>query len=283
MTGLSGLRRRSREVAGYLVAVTLEAARAWLDAARTPEGAWGYRPGQPASAEPSLLAAAAGCDLDPAWAETGTRGWSLMMVAACTRGLAAHEAARARALEAVQAWTPGTVAQTAGDFDGTLQGWSWVPNTFSWVEPTLWAVLSLRGARRGAQPRCVEGLAVLADRQGRDGGWNAGNPTILGEDLPSYGYLTGLVLMALPPGHASVRAALDFLVAAEAQPSAYGLAATVLGRLAHGAVLNGADAALLARQREDGSFDGRVDRTALALVALLAAAGEPVPLLLEAA
>ncbi len=262
--------------------MTLDAARAWLEGSRAPGGAWGYRRGGGFSAEASLLAAATGAALSPDALDGRDLGWGTLMVPACLRAHAEAGGLRDRAIAATLAWAPGVVPETAGDFDGTLRGWSWVEYTFSWVEPTLWAVLSLRGAGRGDHPRCVEGLAVLADRQGADGGWNAGNPSILGQDLPSYGYLTGLVLLALPRGHASVPGALAFLEAAEARPSVYGLAATVLGRLAHGADLRGADAALAARQGEAGDFAGRVDRTALAVLALAAAAGEPAPLLLEA-
>jgi hypothetical protein len=147
------------------------------------------------------------------------------------------------------------------------------------VEPTLWAVLSLRALGRGADPRVAEGLRVLADRQGADGGWNAGNPSVLGAALPSYAYLTGLVLLALPPGHPSVAPAVAFLRSDALRPSTLSLAAAVLGLHRHGQPVDALARDLAARAADDGGFDARVDRTALALLALTAAEGEPVPLL----
>jgi hypothetical protein len=38
---------------------------------------------------------------------------------------------------------------------------------------------------------------VLEDRQCDDGGWNFGNPIVLGDHLPSYGHTTAVALLAL--------------------------------------------------------------------------------------
>lgn len=244
--------------------------RAWLEAARGAAGAWGYRPGQPPSGEPTLLAVLAGLPAPLPWLRTAELGWARLMLP-----LALHEQPDARALvdEAVRHILNhrGTGGETAGDFDGDLPGWPWVENTFSWVEPTAWAVRSLEAAGKAPHLRIDGGLAVLADRQCADGGWNSGNPDILGQDLPGYLYLTGLVLTALPPGHTSVASALAFLDGVHERPSDLNLAWAILGRKAHG--YDGAPlaAALVDRQQPDGGFSGRVDRTAVALMALQAA------------
>jgi hypothetical protein len=86
--------------------------------------------------------------------------------------------------------------------DSSLQGWSWVEGTPSWVEPTAWCVLLLRRliARRPnpeAAERIRVGEQMLADRACRDGGWNYGNSNVYGQDLPPYVPTTALALLAL--------------------------------------------------------------------------------------
>jgi hypothetical protein len=262
--------------------VTLASARAWLDRARTSDGAWGYGVGAPAAPEPTLLACAAGLPVPVAWLESAALGWSALLLPAALRGRPEATDLRTAALAQLLEWDPGLVPITSGSFDGRLRGWSWVQATFSWVEPTLWAVLSLRGVAGSVHPRLTEGFSVLADRQGLDGGWNAGNPDVLGTPLPSYSYLTGLVLLALPAGHPAVPAAAGFLDSLTKQPSVYGLSAAVLGGLAHGLDTTSWAVALAALQDPDGGFSARVDRTALAACALSAQAGAGCPLLLDA-
>ena len=259
----------------------VDRARTWLDAARGPTGAWGYTPGGVPALEPTLLAVAAGAALPSAWLSRQEAGWGTLMQPACLRDRTEPDAAAlgAAASPVIHAWEPWLAPETPGDFDGGLRGWSWVPGTFTWVEPTLWAVLSLRALGEGADPRVAEGLRVLADRQGADGGWNAGNPSVLGAALPSYAYLTGLVLLALPAGHESVAPAVSFLRSPALRPSTLSLAAAVLGLARHGEPVASPAADLGAFGGPDGAFDGRVDRTALAVLALEAAAGRPVPLL----
>src|SRR5215475_5609885 len=74
--------------------------------------------------------------------------------------------------------------------DNSLQGWSWLNSTFSWVEPTAWGALALHRAIRAgmvsevsARARITEAERVLIDRCCRDGGWNYGNANVLGQDL----------------------------------------------------------------------------------------------------
>ena len=67
-----------------------------------------------------------------------------------------------------------------------LQGWSWIPGTFSWVEPTAWALLALRRrqvAGKGVEAaRLTEAETLLIDRCCAHGGWNYGNSNMLGKD-----------------------------------------------------------------------------------------------------
>jgi hypothetical protein len=68
--------------------------------------------------------------------------------------------------------------------DPALSGWSWTPNTASWVEPTCYALLVyqvLSAARRSdARRRCKLAEAMLYDRMCPGGGWNCGNPRVYG-------------------------------------------------------------------------------------------------------
>lgn len=88
--------------------------------------------------------------------------------------------------------------------DNTLQGWSWLDATFSWVEPTAWGLLALRKAMRAglvaegpARARIAEAERLLVDRSCRDGGWNFGNSNVLGQDLFAHVPTTAVALLAL--------------------------------------------------------------------------------------
>ena len=83
-----------------------------------------------------------------------------------------------------------------------LVGWPWVNGTFSWVEPTAYAVMALKRLRRQLPPdatrdRIDEAEELFADRACSDGGWNYGNTRVFDEDLWSYPDTTALVLLAL--------------------------------------------------------------------------------------
>ncbi len=87
--------------------------------------------------------------------------------------------------------------------DNSLQGWSWIEGTFSWVEPTAWALLALKACRSrglvvpGSDKRIREGDALLRDRVCVTGGWNYGNSSVFGKNLPAYIPATAIALLAL--------------------------------------------------------------------------------------
>jgi hypothetical protein len=83
-----------------------------------------------------------------------------------------------------------------------LQGWAWTDNTFSWIEPTAYALLALKKLRSSLQNAAVrdrvhEGELLIYDRMCTGGGWNYGNKRVLGEDLPPYPDTTAVALIAL--------------------------------------------------------------------------------------
>jgi hypothetical protein len=92
--------------------------------------------------------------------------------------------------------------------DPNLLGWPWTPATNSWVEPTVHALVALKGAlgtlRRMSYRNCGEveariqmGEKMVLDRRCHDGGWNYGNWMAFGEALPSYPETTAIALLGL--------------------------------------------------------------------------------------
>ena len=98
--------------------------------------------------------------------------------------------------------TPGAIS--------VVKGWPWKEGTSSWVEPTAHALVALKKVARkkveaqksavnitSLSERVRSGEAQLLDIRCRDGGWNYGNRTVLGDDLRSYPETTGLALLGL--------------------------------------------------------------------------------------
>jgi hypothetical protein len=84
--------------------------------------------------------------------------------------------------------------------NNSIQAWSWIADTFSWVEPTAYCLLALKRAR-GRMPvvasRIADAESLLYDRCCLTGGWNYGNSNMLGQELPAYVPTTALALLAL--------------------------------------------------------------------------------------
>jgi hypothetical protein len=119
--------------------------------------------------------------------------------------------------------------------DNKLQGWPWMPDTFSWLEPTCWCVLALKKtrarARNGVQARIDEADKLILNRSCEAGGWNFGNASALGQDLRPYVPTTALGLIALQDRRAEavVGRSLAYLTQARVkEPSAMALALTAL-------------------------------------------------------
>jgi len=121
------------------------------------------------------------------------------------------------------------------ELDFSLNGWPWATGTFSWVEPTTYAMLALKGpggygASRRARTRIEEAEAMLLDRVCPGGGWNYGNKRVLDVDLEPYPDTTALALLALQrnprdPAIEDGFRALDRLMDARASGLALGLGA----------------------------------------------------------
>jgi hypothetical protein len=81
--------------------------------------------------------------------------------------------------------------------DPTTRGWGWTRDTFGWIEPTARAVLALRRHRPTETAAIDDGLAVIADRECRDGGWNYGNSVVYDVALPAFAQTTAVALVGI--------------------------------------------------------------------------------------
>src|SRR5204862_3739187 len=122
-----------------------------------------------------------------------------------------------------------------GGQDSRLQGWPWMPDTFSWVEPTCWCMLALKKtqahARASAVARIVEAEKLLLNRSCSVGGWNAGNASAMGQDLRPYVPTTALGLTSMQDRRSDpvVARSIAYLDGARlAEPSALALALTTV-------------------------------------------------------
>ncbi|MEZ5399028.1 MAG: hypothetical protein R2729_05115 [Bryobacteraceae bacterium] len=209
---------------------------AHLERAQNPDGGWGYRVGGASWMEPTFWAwVALRGHADRA---VGDRAWVYMRTlrredggvapAASVRAsswvtslwITAHvvagkwdpeaEAAldwllKARGAEG-KAWRRAVerIRGKAG-YDPEFYGWSWFPETSSWLEPTAHALVALKLAAAGPVRRRAEeigervrlGERMLLDRRCEDGAWNYGARIALDEPLPSYPECTGQALYAL--------------------------------------------------------------------------------------
>ena len=179
-----------------------------LSAARAGDGGFGPRTGMPAEPEPTALAAIALDDPRArAWlAAAQTSDGSVQLVvgdvtndaATSLAAIALDGDARARALDHLERSRAAHLASSPQvPFDPAVPGWAWTEGAFGWVEPTSRALLAFRTLRPDATEPIADGAGMLADRACAGGGWNYGNRTVLGEDLPPYAQTTALGVLGL--------------------------------------------------------------------------------------
>lgn len=159
--------------------------------------------------------------------------------------------------------------------DNALQGWPWVRGTFSWVEPTAWALLALKLESRAtgsaiAAPRQDEAERLLLNRVCVGGGWNYGNASTLGQDLRAYVPTTAIALLALQDRQSqpAVRQSVNTLVEHQvAEPGTMSLALVSLCLNLLGVPTQSVDE-VLAGTAERAAVSGNLLATAMALFAL---------------
>jgi len=210
-----------------------------LDRRQNPDGGWGAGPGKRSNTEVTCLALLAlhaaedpglGASVSRAlhsltalqrpggsWPLSGDLPEGSWTTALATLSLALFEPHLNRAVRGAE-WllrqegrAPGWVARLLArvqrgapvvELDPDLKGWPWTGGTFSWVEPTAYALLALKKLRGhlagpAIEARIREGELMLYDRMCEGGGWNYGNPRVFGARLPPYPDTTALALLAL--------------------------------------------------------------------------------------
>lgn len=185
-----------------------------------------------------------------------------------------------RCLNFLLQWRSQPVAASEWiDLNGNLIGWGWISGTLGWVEPTSYAILALKANGMQQHERVQIAEQLLHDRVCSDGGWNVGNPNVLGRDLEGFIPPSAAALLALQgndPQSDIITNGLHFL---ESQPlsihSTASLAMTILCLQQFKRPFSQHANALQARQLPNGSWRNMVHLTALATLALLAAQGEP--------
>ncbi len=94
-----------------------------------------------------------------------------------------------------------------------IQGWPWVANTHSWVEPTALSIIALKISGYESHERTQEAQLMLMDRQLGNGGWNYGNTRVFGTELRPMLETTGIALAALggQVPNSAIRNSIDYL------------------------------------------------------------------------
>jgi hypothetical protein len=108
---------------------------------------------------------------------------------------------------------PGPQSSALGH-DTSLEAWSWVDGTHSWVEPTAINLLALKACGYAESDRSREAVRLLCDRAVPAGGWNYGNREVFGTPLRPHLQPTGLALSALvgePSAAREIAAATAYL------------------------------------------------------------------------
>jgi hypothetical protein len=163
----------------------------------------------------------------------------------------------------------------AEPLDGMLQGWGWIDENFSWVEPTAWCLVALKRVSRirshpSITARIDQGEKVLVNRCCVDGGWNAGDVVSVGHNLKGHVPTTAVGLLALRdrPALSAVTRGVAFLERhANEERSGMGLALALMALRAHDRPVESVRIALEEEWRRT-QFLGNLHAVALALCAV---------------
>lgn len=204
--------------------------------------------------------------------------WSTSLFVIALTRLGVRSDLRDKAVNCLLVWKGKRVEPSEEiTLNGALQGWPWANGTFSWVEPTSYALLALKLAGHGRHERIAEAERLLLDRVCEDGGWNYGNRVIYGAAFQGFPSTTALATLALQDSAAArpaIERGLAFLERRmQSRQSALTLALAILCFQVFSKPTAALVAALKSRQQSDGSWQQQVYLTALAELALQATAG----------
>ncbi len=276
-------------------------AQSFLLKSQNADGGWGYRAGGMSYVEPTTVVALALSGPEANSARQRARdfllslqhpdgGWGIAavdsesgwMTACAVEALTEFPDAQAAVARGVE-WLLRTEGVRATDaavrdqvrsmyhMDSTLSGWPWQPGDAAWVHPTALAIIALIAAGKGDHPRVRAGVDFLLDRAVESGGWNIGNPEMIGKPIPSTPQDTAVALAALRTAGVGaedprVQAGIEYLrrVTSESQtPSELAWAIDALSRW--NIDTNNVCARLIGLQLADGSWQGNPLTTAIAL------------------
>lgn len=217
----------------------VESAIDFLLQAQNPDGGWGSERGKRSNTEATAFAVlglnavkdeSLGRTIDqgltwlterqnsdgswPLTAQLKESSWTTTLAVLCLASFESHRQGAVRGAE----WLLGQEGRDLGwiasliyrlapqkmavQLNPDLKGWPWTAGTFSWVEPTSYALIALKKLRSSLQGSRVEerirqGELVIYDRMCEGGGWNYGNAAVFGENLWPYPDITALALIAL--------------------------------------------------------------------------------------
>lgn len=274
----------------------------FLQRASNPDGGWGYALGHPSCVEATAAATLALRDVpgtggardravrwlttaqhrDGGWGysiedpESGWEtAWAVLALADAPDGTPASRGATWLLALKPQAVEDAMLAeaQKKTAIDISLNGWPWLPGQASWVEPTALSLLALSVSPKSGAPvaRLDEAVRYLADRRCSAGGWNFGNPVMLGAHLPPRPHPTAWALMALAKLQREAILPEDVKALRTEMASDGGALALGLGSLALRTLDENDDeavASLTALQTADGGWNENPYHTAIALMAL---------------
>jgi hypothetical protein len=276
-----------------------------LLALRNADGGWPFHAGAASATEPTAMAALALVDTGTSpdilsvaadWLLAQQRAGGLLAAspsheegswvtspAAITLARLGRPEAASTAAQALLAEGTYAFAQVAPDiygYDITLRGWPWSPGAFTFIEPTAWAVLFLKQAGYTDHDRVRTGVHVIHDRALAAGGWNYGEPVVLGDTLFPTAAPTALALLALADEPDDRTAAgLTWLQTQRGQiTSLYSLGWTAIALNLLGALTaDGQDEVIASWTAQTAERRDAVG-TALCLLGLRATAGHPLAL-----
>ncbi|MGH7855033.1 MAG: hypothetical protein ACREP3_16410 [Candidatus Binatia bacterium] len=162
----------------------------WLTERQNPDGSWRLNDVATAGSWTTALAIVA----LSAFPEHRKR------VLDASRWLLVQEGSKPGILAQLILWATGKT--NVNRLNRDLVGWSWVPSSFSWVEPTSYALTALKKVRsaltaENVNERIQQGEAMIYDRMCEGGGWNYGNSKVLDYALWPYPDITAVALIAL--------------------------------------------------------------------------------------
>jgi len=162
----------------------------WLTARQNPDGGWRLNDVATAGSWTTALAIIA----------LSTFPEHEKRVLDAARWLMQQEGSTPGILAKLILWATGKTK--VNELNKDLIGWSWVPRSFSWVEPTSYALTALKKVRTALPDekltaRIREGEAMIYDRMCKEGGWNYGNSKVMDYALWPYPDITAVALIAL--------------------------------------------------------------------------------------